>query len=402
MAQAQDEVRRIGQSLAQQYPGTNRGFAVDIAAAQQQVTGRIREAMLLLLGTVGFVLLMACANVANLLLARAAARAARDLDSVRARRLPLPPAAATVDRGPGIGRCRRSRRSGCLRGRSADAHRRPRPSRCAWATRPSMAARWPSPGPPSCSAPSSPVCRPLGAWCVRISSTALREAGRNLTAGSIACVRAWSSCRWPSRCFCWWGPACSFAASSGCSPWTPASRRATSSPFRPRFRHPAQPRGSCGTLSDQFHDQLVCHARSPNAAAVSRLPLMGSNLGAWLYAEGKIAPGEPGHDVEYRVATPNYFATMGIPLRAGRFFDEHDDANPGTVVLINDTAARNVLARRGSRRQADQAAAVRPRFPLDHRRRRGWRMCITWAWTAIRGRRCIGRMCSTRCSLRSW
>jgi len=63
-------------------------------------------------------------------------------------------------------------------------------------------------------------------------------------------------------------------------------------------------------------------------------------LGSWIFLEGKYTPGEPGHNVEYRVATPNYFATMGIPLRAGRLFDDHDDANPGEVLLINETAAR--------------------------------------------------------------
>src|SRR5262249_41422896 len=36
----------------------------------------------------------------------------------------------------------------------------------------------------------------------------------------------------------------------------------------------------------------------------------------------------------------NYFAAMGIPLRAGRLFDDHDDANPADVMLINETAAR--------------------------------------------------------------
>jgi putative ABC transport system permease protein len=45
-------------------------------------------------------------------------------------------------------------------------------------------------------------------------------------------------------------------------------------------------------------------------------------------------------DVEYRVATPSYFQTMGIPLRAGRFFDRHDDANAPFVLVVNETLAR--------------------------------------------------------------
>ena len=64
-----------------------------------------------------------------------------------------------------------------------------------------------------------------------------------------------------------------------------------------------------------------------NAGAVSRLPMTGKNLGSLAFVEGKSVPGQPGFDVEYRVATPSYFATMGIPLRAGRYFDDHDDAN---------------------------------------------------------------------------
>jgi len=44
--------------------------------------------------------------------------------------------------------------------------------------------------------------------------------------------------------------------------------------------------------------------------------------------------------VEYRVATPSYFETMGIALKAGRLFDDHDDANPQSVVLVNETIAR--------------------------------------------------------------
>jgi putative ABC transport system permease protein len=71
---ARAEVAALGASLAQDYPKTNQSFADSVQPLSRQVTGKFRVAMPLLLGTVGFVLLMACANVANLLLARASAR----------------------------------------------------------------------------------------------------------------------------------------------------------------------------------------------------------------------------------------------------------------------------------------------------------------------------------------
>ena len=90
----------------------------------------------------------------------------------------------------------------------------------------------------------------------------------------------------------------------------------------------------------RMRDNVMAVPGVVDVAAVSRLPMMGKNLGSLAFIEGKSVPGQPGFDVEYRVATPNYFATMGIGLRAGRFFDDHDDANPAAVLLINETMAR--------------------------------------------------------------
>jgi len=74
LKQAQTRLSAINAQLDKQFHETNKGWDVFLSTLQERVVREVKPSLLALLGAVGFVLLIACANVANLLLARSAAR----------------------------------------------------------------------------------------------------------------------------------------------------------------------------------------------------------------------------------------------------------------------------------------------------------------------------------------
>jgi predicted permease len=73
--QARADMDSVAQALAREYPDANQGNGITVVPLKSEMVGEIRPFLLVLLGAVGFVLLIACVNVANLLLARSTSRA---------------------------------------------------------------------------------------------------------------------------------------------------------------------------------------------------------------------------------------------------------------------------------------------------------------------------------------
>ena len=74
LAQARADMTSIAGALGQEYPNSNKEHWVTLSSLYDATVGDVRSLLLMLLAAVSFVLLIACANVANLMLARASAR----------------------------------------------------------------------------------------------------------------------------------------------------------------------------------------------------------------------------------------------------------------------------------------------------------------------------------------
>jgi putative ABC transport system permease protein len=350
LAQAADDMNRYAAQLAREYPSYYRaetGWGVFLVPLQIEITGKIRPALLVLLSAVAFVLLIGCANLANLLLARAsvrqreiAIRAALGAGKLRLVRQLLTESVILALLGGLIGLLLAYWSIGAVRG-AGDASI-PRLSEITvdkfvlfFALGISVLT-----GLLFGLAPALHVAGPS-------LHDSLNEGGRGSSAGAgsrrlraslvvseialalVLLVGAGLMVR-------------SFRHLLGVSPGFQTEHLLTMRLSLPQVRYPN------GAASSNLYRQFVSRVKGlpgvQGAGTINLLPLSGTSSSGSVTLEDTSVRGVPIRpdwnlpyiETDYRSVTPGYFQTLKIPLQKGRFFTDADDLPDAAPVSIVD------------------------------------------------------------------
>ncbi|HEV3469201.1 MAG TPA: ABC transporter permease [Pyrinomonadaceae bacterium] len=346
-AQAQEELNAVAARLAQAYPQSNADWGVRLIPLRETLVGRARPALLILLGAVGFVLLIACANVANLLLARSTARAREvairaALGATRWRvvRQLLVESVLMAAAGGALGVFLALWGVDALLALVPEDLRFARldEARVDGAVLAFTAGVSLLTGVVVGLLPGLKVSKPD-------LNEALKESGRGATSeGHLKRTRA-------ALVVAEVAVTLVLLVGAGLLVRSFARLQQVELGFDPRnlltltVNPPTQLYGQTERRADyyrQMQERLAALPGVRSVAAGSSLPL------DWVlnfsYAvEGR--PPRPGDDpqTDYNSVSPNYFAVMGIPLVRGRVFDERDAAGAPPVAVINQAMARRVF-----------------------------------------------------------
>jgi len=342
--QATAEIQTIGKQLAKQYPDMNEGLGFTAISLHEAMVGDIRQAVFVLLGAVGFVLLIACTNVANLLLARAATRetemAVRSaLGAGRGRlvRQLLTESAILGAAGGALGLLLAIWGVDALI--SLEPQGIPRLSEIRIDTTVASFTL-------ALSIATGLLFGLVPAFHSTSSSLSgsLKEAGRGAltTRGGARMRGALVIAEMALAVMLLAGAGLlirSFTKLASVDPGFHATQALTFELSLPDSRYEKEPQ------QVGFFDQLLPRLRAipgvQSAAAAMSLPLSGSNFVLTFEVAGR-PPVPPSQQpaMQIRVATPEYFQTIGIPLKRGRSFTEDDRLGSPPVVLITESAAR--------------------------------------------------------------
>jgi putative ABC transport system permease protein len=341
LGQARSEIAAITARLEQQYPGTNR--RVRVTPLKENVVGRVETPMMVLLGAVGFVLLIACANVAHMLLARAAGRQ-REI-------------ALRAAIGAGRGRIARQFLAESLLLASVGAALGL--VLAVWGTRALVAFSPPEiPRLDTVAVDGRAVLFLAGITVLAAIAFGLAPAMQaswvNLTAslkeGSRGSGESFGRNRLRSVLVASeFALALMLLVGAGLMIRSFSALLAVDPGFDPHHvlsmivSVSGSPEAEPGRRS-VFYRQLLERVRAlpgvDSAGGINHLPLAGDVWG-WPFAiEGrpKPRPGESPWGV-YRIAMPGYFRAMRLPILRGREIAETDDASAPGVVVVNERAA---------------------------------------------------------------
>jgi putative ABC transport system permease protein len=349
LEQAQAEIDAMNKRLAMAYPEANTGLNIRVDPLNEKVVGNIRRALLVLSGAVGFVLLIACANVACLMLARSAARQKE----------------AAVRMALGAGRWRIVRQllteslllslggaavgillsvwgvewlTTLLAGNSSNfSVRLPRLNEIridAAALGFTLAV--------SLATSLLFGLAPALATSKHDLNQTLKESGRGTSGGRRRFRETLVVAELALALVTLIGAGLlmnSFLKLQAVDPgFNPRNvlTMTVSLAGASQYVGPARE-----AFYRQLTDRLTALPGVESASAINHLPLAGDTWGTPLTIEGRPLP-PPGQEVgaTFRVSRPGYFRTMGIPLRAGRDFNERDAPDAPGVVIINETFAR--------------------------------------------------------------
>ena len=341
---ASADVAAIAAQLARQFPRSNTDLSMSVAPLHGWIVDRSRTALLLLLGAVGFVLLIACANVANLTLARAATRegelAVRAALGARRGRLVrqlLTESAVLALVGGVMGLLVAAWGSDALVRLEPDGVPRlsevtVNPQVVAFTALMSML--------------TGLLVGSLPAWQITRGTLvgALREGGRGALTGrrGIRVRHSLVVAEMALAVVLLAGAGLlvnSFIRLQHVNPGFQVGDALTFRLALPEAAYDTQARRI------EFYDRALAQLRAlpgvRTVGGVMGLPLSGLRFNISFDIEGH-PPAQPGQEpsMEVRVATPDYFKALGIPLTRGRLFTDADRFESPQVVLLSEAAAR--------------------------------------------------------------
>ena len=349
LAQARAEMAVIALGLERAYPATNTGWGVTLFPMAEMYSGRIRPVLLILLGAVGLLLLIACANLANLLLARAATRereiAIRGALGAGRRRIIrqlLTESLVLALAGGALGLVLAAWGVRLMRGVVPDMF--PMLQHMSL-DMPVLAFTF------GISILTGLLFGLVPAWRssrTDLNTTLKEAAGRSESAGGAHRIRSFLLASEVALAVLLSVSAGlllrSFVQVTEVNPGVRTANILTMSVSLPEVKYDTPLKRA------DFYKNLIDRVDAlpgvRSAGAVMFLPLRVSILSFRIGVNGFTIQGRPPVPedqqplADYRTATPGYFNTMGIALRQGRLFDQHDDLDSKRVALVNEALVR--------------------------------------------------------------